>query len=132
MINTDSDTRITTPFSNRRHRSVPLQAVANSPPPGLMNLKENIATQDPKTGNQSFLVKYWYVGLTAKRYPFERNYVLRIVPLGGVTGGREREIAVGQSVDLLESITSLLVCQLCTSIETVAPVVVSGFRVLLQ
>lgn len=41
--------------------SVPLQAVANSPPPGLMNLKENIATQDPKTGNQSFLVKYWYV-----------------------------------------------------------------------
>lgn len=39
--------------------SVPLQVVTDNPPPGLMNLKENIGNQDPKTsGNQSILAKY--------------------------------------------------------------------------
>lgn len=38
--------------------SVPLQAVANSPPPGLANLKEIVGNQDPKPVNQSILVKY--------------------------------------------------------------------------
>lgn len=42
--------------------SVPLQVVADTPPPGLTNLKETIGTQDPKTsGNQSILAKYWYI-----------------------------------------------------------------------
>lgn len=41
-----------------RH-SVPLQVMANGPPPGLMNLKESIGKQDTKAaGNQSILVKY--------------------------------------------------------------------------
>ncbi|CAN0100732.1 unnamed protein product [Ascophyllum nodosum] len=43
-------------------QSVPLQVVADSPPPGLMNLKENIGGQDPKaSNNQSILAKYWYI-----------------------------------------------------------------------
>ena len=57
-----------------------------------MSLKENVPTQDPKAvGNQSILVKYWYVEMTGKRCPFERIDVfytgtyryqgLQIVPL---------------------------------------------------
>lgn len=46
-------------FSKPLPVRVPLQAVANSPPPGLTNLKENIGKQDTKAaGNQSILVKY--------------------------------------------------------------------------
>ncbi|CAM9813540.1 unnamed protein product [Scytosiphon promiscuus] len=43
-------------------QSVPLQVLANSPPPGLANLKENTGTKDSKTtGSQSLLVRYWYI-----------------------------------------------------------------------
>ncbi|CAM9506643.1 unnamed protein product, partial [Pylaiella littoralis] len=45
-------------------QSVPLQVLANSPPPGLQNLKEQIGTKDSTmAGNQSLLVKYWYIFL---------------------------------------------------------------------
>lgn len=39
--------------------SVPLQVLANSPPPGLANLKEHTGTKDAKaSGSQSLLVRY--------------------------------------------------------------------------
>ncbi|CAM9440832.1 unnamed protein product [Ectocarpus sp. 13 AM-2016] len=45
-------------------QSVPLQVLQNSPPPGLSALKEQIGTKDAKAaGNQSLLVKYWYIFL---------------------------------------------------------------------
>ncbi|CAN0535637.1 unnamed protein product [Ectocarpus sp. 12 AP-2014] len=45
-------------------QSVPLQVLQNSPPPGLSALTEQIGTKDAKTaGNQSLLVKYWYIFL---------------------------------------------------------------------
>ncbi|CAM9222978.1 unnamed protein product [Hapterophycus canaliculatus] len=43
-------------------QSVPLQVLANSPPPGLANLKEQTSTKDEKaSGSQSLLVRYWYI-----------------------------------------------------------------------
>eukprot|EP00903_Cladosiphon_okamuranus_P013097 g12216.t1 len=41
-------------------QSVPIQVLANSPPPGLQNLKEQIGTKDSKTAaSESLLVRYW-------------------------------------------------------------------------
>lgn len=44
------------------HNSVPIQVLANNPPPGLQNLKEQIGTKDSKAAaSQSLLVRYWYI-----------------------------------------------------------------------
>lgn len=43
-------------------QSVPIQVLANSPPPGLQNLKEQVDAKDSKaTSSQSLLVRYWYI-----------------------------------------------------------------------
>lgn len=46
--------------------------------------------------------------------------ILCIVPLGEATAGCEHEITVGQGMNLLKSIKSLVSCQICESIGIVA------------
>lgn len=49
-------------FSLCPYNSVPIQVLANSPPPGLQNLKEQMGTKDSKAASsQSLLVRYWYI-----------------------------------------------------------------------